>query len=141
MYICQPGNAILGISHDKNHLLSKKYDRKFTIEGDRFTEVFEYAASPGILYFEVHSESDSIEYAIEVFPFYRQSEESKTRISLSDSYIETIPISSDKFKLKFEPYKISDPGVNYSVSYVVVESTQRHYLRKSLRCSTTFFDI
>lgn len=37
MYICQPGNAILGISNNKNHMLNKKYERKFTIEGDRFT--------------------------------------------------------------------------------------------------------
>jgi hypothetical protein len=50
-------------------------------------------------------------------------------------------VEGNKFKLTFEPYKAVNKGINYTVSYIVVESPQRSYLRKTLRCSSTFFDI
>lgn len=71
LHICSPGNALLGISKDKHHMFGKKYDKQFLISGDRYMEVFEYDATPGVLYFEVHTESDSIEYTIQVFNFLR----------------------------------------------------------------------
>jgi hypothetical protein len=64
-----------------------------------------------------------------------------THIELADPYIETNAISDKKFSLNFQPYKVVNKGLSYSVSYIIVESPQRANLRKTHRCSSTFFDI
>lgn len=60
---------------------------------------------------------------------------------LKDSYIETIQISPGRYNIQFDPFVILEDEVEYNVSYVLVESNQRSYLKKSLRCSGTFFDV
>lgn len=58
--LCQVGHAKIFIASNKNKLENQNYHANYEILGDRTMEVFDYAASPGIIYLNIESGSQDL---------------------------------------------------------------------------------